>query len=65
MASAVFDVQDLDVQSVISVWLCHHAPDLMYNHCFAASEAALHVGRTLAALHCPCEALHLDDGAFA
>ena len=41
------------------------APDLLYDHCIAAGEAALCAGRTLAALHCPCGALHLDDGAFA
>ena len=40
-------------------------PDLTYDHCVAAGEAALHAGRTLAALHCPCGALHLDDGALA
>ena len=59
------DVQDLEVQSAFSVWLCRHAPDLMYDHCVAAGEVVLHTGRTLAALRCPCGVLHLDDGAFA
>ena len=61
----MFDVQDPEVWSAISVWLHRHAPDLTYDLCVAAGEAALHAGRTLAALHCPCGALHLDDGALA
>ena len=65
VASDMFDVQDSEVQSAISVWLCCHAPDLMYDRCIAAGEAALHSGRMLAALRCPCGALHLDDGALA
>ena len=65
VASDMFDVQDPEVQSAISVWLCRHALDLTYDHCIAAGEAALHSGRMLAALHCPCGALNLDDGALA
>ena len=61
----VFDIQDPEVWSDISDWLCRHASDLMHDHCVAAGEAALHAGRMLAALRCPCGALHLDDGAFA
>ena len=65
VASDVFDVQDPEVRSAIYVWLHRHAPDLMYDHCVAAGEAALRAGRTLAALRCPCGALHLDNGALA
>ena len=61
----VFNVQDLEVWFAISVWLHRHAPVLAYDHCVATGEAALHAGCTLAALRCPCGALHLDDKAFA
>ena len=65
IASDVFDVKDPEVWSAISVWLHLHAPDLTYDCCIAAGEAALHAGRVLAILHCDCEALHLDDRAIA
>ena len=65
VASDVFSVQDPEVRSAISDWLHRHAPDLTYDRCVAAGEAALRAGRTLAALRCPCGALHLDDGALA
>ena len=65
VASDVLDVQDPEVRSAISVWLHRHAPDLTYDRCVAAGETALRAGRTLAALRCPCGALHLDNGALA
>ena len=61
----MFDVEDPEVRSAISVSLHRHAPDLTYDRCVAAGEAALRAGHTLAALRSPCGALHLDDGALA
>ena len=65
MTLNVSDIQDPKVRSAIFVWLCCHAPDLTYDPCVAAGEAALHAGHTLATLHCHCGVLHLDDEAFA
>ena len=65
VALDVIDVQDPEARSAVSVWLHCHTLDLTYDHCVAAGEASLRAGRTLAALRCPCGALHLDDGALA
>ena len=62
VVSDMFDVQDPEVWSAISVWLHHHAPDLMYDHCVAAGEAALHAGRTLTAFVAPVGHFTLTTG---
>ena len=64
-AADVFDVHSAETRQLVSSWLQRNAPKLDYDSCIEAGELALRAGRTLAAVRCPCGALHLDEGKRA